>query len=116
MGLLLISPTVSVLLSNEPREFSNQGVKAMERGKGGGGIRTHGSIQLIHNCPLDCNHVKRLDEKNESGGTWRGLPVHRGHLAGGQGRPARNQARRHVSLRTTYRPSLPGHSPVYSMM
>ena len=29
------------------REISNQGVKSIERGSGGGGIRTHGSIQLV---------------------------------------------------------------------
>ncbi len=31
-----------VLLSNELGEFSNQGVKPIEGGSGGGGIRTHG--------------------------------------------------------------------------
>ena len=34
--------SIFVLLSKESREFSNQGVKPIERGNGGGGIRTHG--------------------------------------------------------------------------
>ena len=38
-----ISPKqIHELLSDEPGEFSNPGVKPIERGSGGGGIRTHG--------------------------------------------------------------------------
>src|SRR2546430_12428886 len=43
--------TFHVLLSNEPHGFSNQGLEPIKRGNGGGGIRTHGSIQPIHSRP-----------------------------------------------------------------